>query len=392
MTTALFIAAGLAAFAAIMTLLNILVWPRGRAGKTPSTSFSALIPARNEESSLRACLRSVVASPAVAECWVCDDGSTDTTPNILREEAAADARIRSFAGAPLADGWIGKPHACWQLAARASNDVLLFVDADVELDPRGVERIGSLMEDLDADVLTAVPRQRTETFVERLVLPLLHITYTSWLFLPLIWRSRDVRFMAANGQILAIRRAAYDAIGGFAAVRNEVVDDMAICRLAKAQGHRVVFADGFSIATCRMYESASGVWRGFSKNLYEGIGGHIGALLGVLTLYFAAFVFPYVGLAAAALGATSLWLPSLIGVAANLILRGAMAARHRQPWLSVLLHPFGVLVLLAIAVNSWRWTTSNRVQWAGRTYAARSQRGVVDSSAEPAAPSDAVVS
>ena len=160
-------------------------------------------------------------------------------------------------------------------------------------------------------------------------MPLLLLTYTSWLPLFLVAASRDPRFVAANGQLLAVRRDAYDRLGGFAAVAHEIVDDVAFCRRAKEHGERLVFADGFRMARCRMYDSAKGVWDGFSKNIYEGIGGTPWALALVLALHLAVFVGPYVALVLALLGITELWWPAMVGVGANVALRGVLVLRFR---------------------------------------------------------------
>ncbi|MFT6233889.1 MAG: chlorobactene glucosyltransferase [Myxococcota bacterium] len=209
--------------------------------------------------------------------------------------------------------------------------------------------------------------------MERLVVPLLHVTYTSWLPLALVWASRNPRFLAANGQIVGIHRTALGDIGGFEAIKDQVVDDMALCRRAKVRGHRVVFADGHHMANCRMYDSASEVWEGFSKNIFEGLGESIIALTAVSGLYILAFVAPYI------LAAVAVWQPALrplagvvLGVA--LASRIALAIRHRHPVSSVIFHPFGVLVLIAIAWNSMRWSKSGTIRWAGRTYPRLSSR------------------
>ena len=209
--------------------------------------------------------------------------------------------------------------------------------------------------------------------MERLVVPLLHVTYTSWLPLALVWASKNPRFLAANGQIVGIRRSALTEIGGFEAIKDQVVDDMALCRRAKEHGHRVVFADGHHMANCRMYDSASQVWEGFSKNIFEGLGESIIALTAVSTLYILAFVAPYV------LAMASIWLPELRPVAVTmlsvaLLSRIALAIRHKHPVTSVVFHPLGVLVLIAIAWNSMRWSRSGTIHWAGRTYPRLSSR------------------
>lgn len=369
--------AALPAVALGINVFNAVVWPRGKP-VCNDHDVVVLIPARNEERGIEKAVRSVFASgTAVRELIVYDDGSTDQTPAILTRLGQEFPNLRVVQGNGLPSGWVGKPHACHQLARASQGDsddtVLLFLDADVEVEPGGISRILSLMDAKGADLVTAVPRQVTGSFVERQILPLLHVTYTSWLPMPLVWLSHDPRFLAANGQVLAVRRGVYDAVGGFEAVKTDVVDDMAFCRRVKEAKRRVVFADGHHIARCRMYTDARGVWEGFSKNLYEGIGGHPVALLGVIGLYMATYVLPYL-LLIASLGYAPLVGPAAVGVACNVGMRALLAAKHGHPVESVVFHPLAVLGLLAIAVNSWRWNRRGAIVWAGRTYSAKVSR------------------
>lgn len=362
------------ALPAAMTFFNLAAWGRGRTGGRFGGRVSVLIPARNEEATIGACVRAVLASThPIHEVIVYNDASDDRTGEILAGIASTDDRLRVVDGVGLPSGWVGKPHACHQLARHASGDLLVYLDADTEIAPQGLERIASLI--ADSGMLTAVPRQVMVSPAERLVLPLLHLTYTAWLPQPLVHLSSDPRFLAANGQILAVRRSVYDAVGGFAAVRGEVVDDMAFCRLVKSSGHRVRFADGYRISRCRMYTSAHEVWEGFSKNLYEGIGANPVALLGVVVLYTASFVLPYLALPALLLTGSPLAAAAALGVALNVLMRAALAARFGHSWLSVLLHPVAVVGLLAIALNSFVWSRQGQIRWRGRVYAARGERG-----------------
>lgn len=354
--------AGIPAVPLALTALNVLTWRRPAPAAGPLPRVSVLIPARNEAAVIEGSVRAALAEP-VAEVLVCDDGSTDGTGAILAGLAREDARLRVISGRALPPGWVGKPHALHQLAGLATGEVLLFVDADTVLAPGAVARLAGV----GADVVTALPRQRIGGLGEALVVPLLHLTYTSFLPLALIPVVRDERVLAANGQVLWVRRDAHDRIGGFEAVRAEVVDDMAFCRRAKGLGLAVAFVDGDAIATCRMYGSLAEGVRGFSKNLYEGIGGTLPALIGVLGLYGAAFLLPWV--------AWPWWpAPAAVGIAANLAQRALLAARFRLPAATVALHVPSILVFGAIAVNSFRWVRAHAVQWRGRTYAARAAR------------------
>jgi hypothetical protein len=288
-------------------------------------------------------------------------------------------------GDGLPAGWVGKPHALHRLSAAAGGEVLLNIDADVTLRPDGVLRMLSLLGSaeqvpggLGAAVVTAVPRQRTGSAFERLMIPLLHLSYVAWLPMPLIHRTRDPRVLAANGQLLMLRRSALQAVGGWSRVRSALVDDMALCRAVKQGGGRVVFADGDQMADCRMYRDGASLWRGFAKNFYEGIGGHPLALIVVMGLHLLLFVAPYVVLPVAALiGAWGLAAAAAVGVGANLALRLIMALRHGHSALSVLLHPLAVLLMMGVLLDSYRCSRRGDIQWRGRSYAARAQREAV---------------
>ncbi|MCW1958978.1 MAG: glycosyltransferase family 2 protein [Mycobacterium sp.] len=370
-----------------LVLFNALFWTRGRglpaAGLAAPGGVSVLIPARDEASTIERCVRAAAAARGpIIEIIVYDDGSTDGTGEILARLQDDVPRLRVIEGGPLPSGWVGKPHALDRLSAHAAGELLLNIDADVTLHEDGVLRMLSLLGTpdqvpggLDAALVTAVPRQRTGGFVEQMMIPLLHLSYVAWLPMPLIHRTRDPRVLAANGQLLLVRRSALAAVGGWGRVRTALVDDMALCREIKGSGARVVFADGHEMADCRMYSDAPSLWRGFAKNFYEGIGGHPLAMIAVLGLHVVFFVAPYVALPVALLaGAWKLAGAAAVGVAANIALRLIMALRYRHSLLSVLLHPLAVCAMMGVLFESFRWSRRGDIRWRGRSYAARAQR------------------
>lgn len=352
-----------------VTLVNLATWRPARAAAADLPSISALVPARDEEATIAACVTALLAEP-VHEVVVLDDHSTDGTPRILAEIAAREPRLRVLQGRPLPPGWVGKPNACAQLAAAATGDVLVFVDADVTFAPGGISRVVARLD--DADVVSALPDQRTGGGLEALVIAQLHLTYLSWLALPLIRYLGDPRILAANGQILAMRPVTYCRAGGFEGVATAVVDDMAFCRAAKEAGLRVDFVDGTAVASCRMYRSGAEAVAGFSKNLYEGIGSSPLALLGLAALHAACFLAPWLAWP---------WVPAaLLGIGANLLQRALLAWRFGHPAWTVPAHLAGLGVMGVVAARSWIWTRTGSIRWRGRIYAAQAERSAAASS------------
>ncbi|WP_158542492.1 glycosyltransferase [Lujinxingia litoralis] len=363
------------ALAALIGAFNLLTWPRRLPPASPPSQLAVLIPARNEERNIEACLRSVAraaeAHPEVdVAILVYDDHSTDQTPQTLHTLQQEIPGLVLVPATPLPTGWAGKCHACHRLASHTERDHLLFIDADVRLEPTAFSQLAAWQQRYRADVVSAVPAQVTGSLAERLILPLLHLTYLSWLPLLLIPHTRRPDLLAMNGQVLYTTRQAYRATGGFEAIRDALVDDMAFGRRAKEAGQRVVFADGTHLARCRMYRELAEVWDGFTKNIYPGLGKSPLLLLGVIALYLSAFVAPF-GLLALSLvlpALHALTLPAMVACSLNLLYRLALAGRFGHPLTGVVLHPVAVLLLLAIALNSWRATRRGELRWAGRTY------------------------
>lgn len=153
------------------TLANCLLLGRPRAsGNNPSIAI--LIPARDEERTILACIDAALASrDATIEVIVLDDGSTDRTAAIVAARASGDARLRLVTAPPLPPNWKGKPHACHLLASHAQSDFLLFVDADVTLAPDAAASLAAA----NCDLVSGVPRQRVGGIVESSVVPMIKI-------------------------------------------------------------------------------------------------------------------------------------------------------------------------------------------------------------------------
>jgi hypothetical protein len=362
----------LAAIPAVLFLVNLRLYrppPPFEEDRPPSRpAVSVLIPARQEERSIRAAVEAALASRGVElEVVVLDDHSEDATGKVVAELAARDPRVRLLLGPPLPAGWCGKQHACAVLAREARYPLLLFVDADVRLAADGVARLVAFLEGSGADLVSGIPRQETRTLFEKLVIPLIHFVLLGFLPMWRMRRSRHPAYAAGCGQLFLARRTGYERMGGHAVIRTSLHDGIKLPRAFRAAGLRTDVCDATDVATCRMYRGAGEVWRGLAKNATEGLArpGLIGPatvlLLGgqVLPLALAPFVRTEpVAAALAALGVVLLFSPRLAG----------MRRFHQSP-LGAALHPFGVLVLVALQwYGLLRALRGKPAGWKGRRY------------------------
>ena len=316
---------------------------------------SVLLPVRDEAPRVGPCLRSLLAQEGVdLEVVVLDDGSVDGTADVVRRVADGDPRVRLLPGRALTPGWLGKPHACQQLAdaAARTSDVLVFVDADVVLAPGAVAATVALLDDTGLDLACPYPRQEAPG-ATRLVQPLLQWSWLTFLPLRLAERSPRPSLSAANGQLLAVRRDAYDRAGGHAAVKGEVVEDVALLRALKRTGGTGGVVDGTELATTRMYGSWSELVDGYGKSLWT-------LPAPTLVLLGALYVLPPV---AALTGSRA----GLVGYAAGVAGRAVAASRTGGRALpDALAHPVSVGALLWLAARSRLDRRRGRLSWKGR--------------------------
>jgi glycosyltransferase involved in cell wall biosynthesis len=335
-------------------------------------TVSVLVPARNEEAAIERLCRDVLASTDVAlELVILDDDSRDATAEIVRRIAATDDRVRLVAGEPLPAGWCGKQHACWQLARAARHDTWIFLDVDVSPTPDAIARAVAFLDESAAALVSGFPRQVTGSFLEWLLLPLIHFILLG--FLPLS-RSRadgSPGLAAGCGQFFITRRQPYELAGGHAAIRASLHDGIKLPRAYRRAGLRTDIFDATDIASCRMYTRSRDVWNGLSKNATEGIGSP-GTILPFTVLLGGGQILPFalaiVGLATAWRGwATWQIAAVLVAVALAWLPRFTSGLRFQQSLSSSLAQPVGIAVFLAIQwVALARKLLGLRTSWRGR--------------------------
>jgi chlorobactene glucosyltransferase len=338
---------------------------------TETPFVSVLVPARNEERSIAACLESLVRQQYDHyEIIVLDDGSTDQTAAIARAFIGWCHSVRIETGRTLPPGWFGKAFACDRLAKLACGDLLIFTDADTVHAPVMIRSVVGAVA-AGADVVTAFPEQEIGGWSESLVVPF--IFFTIWAMLPVgrVWSDPSPRIVAANGQLLAFTRAAYTLIGGHRAVRRSILDDMDLARRAKRAGLRLRLTDGVGTVRTRMYRSADEVWRGFSKNAYALTGASPSIAFGFATLLMLLYLLPsvvlIVGLATGRDGWTWRLLPIIL-ILMMIVQNTVVARRMRRPLWQPVVQPLSVLCFLVILANSVRWHARGATQWKDRLY------------------------
>lgn len=363
-------------------LLDSTPLPRGELpplapGETPPL-VSVVVPARNEARNIERLVRSVLASdwPAL-ELIVVDDHSTDGTGALAQTAGHGDPRLRVIEPPPLPDGWFGKQWACHAGAAEARGAFLLFADADTWHAPDLAGRMLTTQRDTGAALVSVAGTQEMETFWERVVLPLpFFFLLLRFGGLNAVERATDPRHVIANGQCLLMSRAAYDAVGGHARVRDTAAEDLRLAQAVVADGGRVVVRLALESQRTRMYRSLGALVAGWAKNLYAG-GKHflprwtwplyrVSLVAGPLTL-----LLPLVALLAALAEAVPAWLgqAGIIALTSQTIWAGVMYAALGLPTWLALCHPLGAAVMTGIgAIAAWR---GDRVQWSGRRYTAR---------------------
>ncbi|MFT4976921.1 MAG: chlorobactene glucosyltransferase [Myxococcota bacterium] len=338
----------------------------------PNVTVSVVIPARDEEGNIGACLDTVAAQdhPSL-QIVVLDDGSTDRTPEILAAQAAREPRLTVMEGGEgIAEGWFGKPWALQRAQAEATGDWLVFVDADVRLHPHAVSRIVGYAIREDIDMVTGLGALGADSFWEKTLQPAVGGLILAGNDLDAVNDPEKPDKNLANGQLIAISREAYDALGGHAAVKQDILDDIGLARAVVAAGRTYRCLRTRELFYCRMYTGLGEIWEGWTKNLFAGMRYSWGNALAALVFTFLFSVLgPLLLVVALALPLGREWL--WWGIVLTILLqtaRALMDVLYRQPVLYGLTHAPANALVMAMIVHSAVRTSRGKVSWKGRTY------------------------
>ena len=341
---------------------------------------SIIVPARNEEANIERLVRSLVGQRGVREILIVDDQSGDRTREIAERLKAETPLLRVLHVDLLPEGWLGKTYAATMGSREAAGDWLLFTDADTEHLPGSVAAVLELAQRNGADLLSLSPGQRTPTWWEKAVIPLIYVN------LARLYRFEQVSdpkpaAAAANGQYLLIRREVYARMGGHQAVRNEILEDVELAKRVKAGGGRLMFLPGAAWVQTRMYGSFREMWRGWTKNLFLIYRRSLGKIFRTLAELCALDLLPHVSVLI-----LIMWLISGRGNAA--VVAGALGClvlilvRHASYLRAVTHLGFdsgvatwrleGAVIFGALLINSViAHRLSQHIDWKGRRYSTR---------------------
>jgi glycosyltransferase involved in cell wall biosynthesis len=339
-------------------------------------ALSVIVPARNEEDCLGACLGSLVAQSdeffKLGRDWellVVDDGSTDRTRGIA--ESFADVTVLD--PAELEKGWTGKANACWTAAQRARGQWLLFTDADTIHESGNLRRAIHEAEKYAVGVLSYSPKQLVSGFLQRALMPLVFCEL-ALAYPPEKVSNPELRIAAANGQFLLVKREAYRVLGGHASVKGEILEDVELAFLAKRRKVGLRFRYAEDALSTRMYRTTGAMIEGWTKNLALLFGNclilagwRILDILLLVGLPLLAWEYWTYGVKQVPLF-TAGWMLVLVWLR-NLWRFYARVAKSNFPALECAISPLALPLFVALLYRSWfQNRVLHRVGWKGRTY------------------------
>jgi glycosyltransferase involved in cell wall biosynthesis len=277
-------------------LVNLLYWRKLKASDVrplqpiacqySQRSVAVIIPAYNEAENIADCVVSVLQSqglnPAQLTVWVVDDQSTDGTADIVRSLQSIHSNpsnLHVLEGQPrpanehINEQWSGKNWACTQAveALTSKPDYLLFLDADVRLQPSAIATAIQTAETESIDLLTLLPQVICGCWAEWIAQPLaVGIITTGYPPNQVNDPSSDSVFAA--GPFMFFRRETYAKIGGHRAIASIVLEDVELAKRIKFNGFKLSYRIGYNLASVRMYRTGAALWEGWTKNYYLGMG------------------------------------------------------------------------------------------------------------------------
>ena len=332
-------------------------------GDDDLSRVTVLIPARNEEKTIARTLLSLAGQGRNHRIILIDDQSTDSTVAEARKLELKNLMI--LEGQPLPEGWTGKLWALQQGLEHAQTGQLLLLDADIELVPG---TLAALLDKLEKDNLQMVSLMaflRMESFWEKLLMPA--FIYFFKLLYPFRLSNSDSKLIAAAaGGCILIRKEMLNTIGGFAVLRNALIDDCTLARCVKNHGGKTWLGLTHSARSHRQYNDLKTIWDMVARTAYTQLHYSVGLLVVCSLLLLTAYLLPLISLFVAGktgvlLAVTSLaimagtYLPTLTYYNINIFWAFSLPA----------IATLYLLMTWASAIRYWRGTSAI---WKERSY------------------------
>lgn len=359
---------------------RMLLFDKPRPAPAGMPWVTILIPAKDEEKRIAACLRSALNQDYPNfDLIAIDDRSVDGTGKVMDELAGSDSRLSviHIQEGTLGPGWTGKNNALFTGAGRAKGEWLLFVDSDVILEPPALSRSLAVAVFKKFDLLSLLPRLETHTIWESLMIPLCSAT-AGMMYLIALTNAAQAKWVSfANGQFMLMTRASYDAIGGHETVKDRFCEDTEIARIMKERGMKPRISWGEDFASVRMYSSLGGIIKGWSRIYYAAKVGNpkhvLAAIYFVLTSCFTAYVALGYGIARVLHPAGNMldfvWIVvAVIHLSIMMFVLSCMYRWSKNSWWNALLFPLSGPILLWTLGKALIMCVTKKVEWRGTSY------------------------
>jgi chlorobactene glucosyltransferase len=345
--------------------------PEPRPLPEPSPRVSIVLPVRDEEENIDAVLASLLAQDYPDfDLTVIDDGSNDATPRLLAAWAARDPRVRVHRIAALPAGWAGKTHALHTGVGATRGAWLLFTDADTRHAPTTLRRMVAHALAQGDDLLSLLAQPTLSGTGTRLLTPTGALTLFERATPGEVRDARHPRAIAV-GQYILIRRAAYDAIGGYAApgLRDTFADDVLLAERIKRAGWRVDLVSGRDLVSNEQWTTWGGAWRGWRKSIYGATEAQTGTtIVGGVALIGYGLLPPLTAVRALAKGRWQIGLAASVVLALQIDARALLDREFRLPRAWSLAAPVGWVALGLVILDAARLRLLGRAaEWKGRT-------------------------
>lgn len=352
-------------------------WDRDPVSPSGNPRISIIVPARNEEQDIEQCLRSLLQLDYNNfEVIAVNDRSTDRTGEIMEKvknahpPAAGAGTVRQpvlklIQHRELPADWLGKTHAMWTAANEASDEWLLFTDADVVFRPDSVRRALAYAEAEQADHVVLFPQMIMKTPGEYMMIAFFQ---TMFVFGHRPWKVADPksRDHMGVGAFNLIRRSVYEAVGTYETLRMEVLDDMKLGKVVKNAGFAQRNVFGADLISIRWARGAMGVVDNLTKNFFAVLSFQWWRTL--ISAFALAFLnlMPFLGIWLA-----RGWerLPYAIALGSMFSIYVGMSWRSRVPAYYFLLHPVSTALFIYTLLRSMFHTLWNDgIVWRGTKY------------------------